>query len=152
MCLCEKVAPGETKLSFSRILTNVYVTIIGIFLSSGIYIDIKCTCGQNQETNCCVEADYTYSLCVVPWILGLVWILANKLLFETLLEKRRRIKKKSPKKTNQIKRMVTKEFSISEIFCFMTMVIIVISGLIATGFYSFKFLVFFMCYQKYRNH
>ena len=135
-----------TKDSPQRWLSSFYVTIIGTFLTCGVYLDILCTCGPNRNHSCCDERKYATSLAGVTFIVALAWTLINKLVFEYFLAPafKKVIRHSTRSKGKPSLPTVEKEgFRISKVICIIGMVVVVIAGLIAVAFYSFKFVVIF---------
>ena len=111
------------------------MTIIGVFITGGIYLDILCACNNEAGNHCCKADNYVISFSATPFIIGISWLIVNKVWFDYFL------KEVLPRdiKTKKKKRAIGGRFQISGIICTISMVVIVIAGLIGIGIYSFRF-------------
>ncbi len=134
----------------SRALSCAYVTIIGIFLTSGIYLDIRCTCGKKGARDCCTRENYAVALAGTPFVVALAWVFVNKLILEYFLEPSSPRLLKAPKgKAKRISKKKDGAINISRLICGIGMLVVVIAGFIATAVYSFQFPVFsFSCFPR----
>ncbi len=140
-------ASGQTKFGTLRGASYLYVTIIGVFLTAGIFLDLMCRCDEDNLHDCCRSNYRGLSLGAAPFPIAFVWCLANKLAFEFFLGKERTKKKRAGKRSvrGRKRKAVTEScnFGLSSIICVVAMAVIGVAGLVATSVYSFKFHVRF---------
>ncbi len=133
VCCMQKQERAWPRVKRQQALWNIYVTIMGIFLTTGVALDIKCSCAGTGRRHCCSPNDNVELLTVLTFVTALCWLLINKLCFDCLLShesKRHRLANSRP--VSSIRYFLT-------LVCGLAMVIIVISGIVALTFYSFNF-------------
>ncbi|MDR3547124.1 MAG: hypothetical protein P4M11_02400 [Candidatus Pacebacteria bacterium] len=126
-------------------LSGIYVTVIGLFLTSGIFLDLMCGCDDKGEDECCQSNYRTISLGAAPFPIALVWLLATKLVDLFLMKNKNNTKAHQKRRTTQRNRRLQQQnkpgdgFRISAVIIIFAMSVIVVAGLVSTSVYSFRF-------------